>query len=85
MLMRYFNLLSVLMGLSNYSYFSFSFGHFLRSGDFIIHKLKQMGKISQEDMSLAMKEFDAKLGQAGSLSAPAKMLSEPSLTEKKSL
>lgn len=73
------------MGLSNLLILFFFLGHFLRSGDFIIHKLKQMGKISQEDMSLAMKEFDSKLGQAGSLSAPAKMLSEPSLTEKKSL
>lgn len=70
------------MGSSNLLYSSFSFLISSRPSDFIIHKLKQRGKISQEDISLAMEEFDSKLGRSGSLAAPDKMVSEPSKTEK---
>ena len=31
---------------------------FYRSADFILYKLKEMGKIKQEDISVAMKDLD---------------------------
>jgi hypothetical protein len=55
--------------------------HFHRAADFILSKLKEMGKISQEDISLVMKEFED-LDQSESLSAADPKAPEPSPTEK---
>jgi potassium channel subfamily K len=42
---------------------------FHRPAEFIIYKLKEMGKISQEDISLFMEEFeDLDVDQSGTLS-----------------
>lgn len=41
-----------------------------RSAEFILYKLKEMGKINQEDISLVMEEFeDLDVDQSGTLSA----------------
>lgn len=53
----------------------------VESNEYILHKLKEMGKITQEDISLAMKEFED-LDQSGSLSAPDTKPVKPSETEK---
>ena len=40
-----------------------------RAAEFVIYKLKEMGKISQEDITLVMKEFEElDIDQSGSLS-----------------
>lgn len=54
----------------------------VEAADFIVYKLKEMGKVSQEDISSVMKEYEG-LDLSGSLSASEKKLSEPSPTEKK--
>ncbi|KAH7860695.1 hypothetical protein Vadar_016904 [Vaccinium darrowii] len=39
------------------------------AADFVLYKLKEMGKISQEDISLVMEEFeDLDVDQSGTLS-----------------
>ncbi|GMY30980.1 two-pore potassium channel 1-like [Fagus crenata] len=53
----------------------------VEANEYIIYKLKEMGKITQEDISLAMKEFE-KLDQSGSLSASDTKPAQPSQTEK---
>ncbi|KAM3696181.1 hypothetical protein ACB098_06G018500 [Castanea mollissima] len=53
----------------------------VESSEYILHKLKEMGKITQEDISLAMKEFE-NLDQSGSLSAPDTKPVKASETEK---
>ncbi|KAF5479056.1 hypothetical protein F2P56_005561 [Juglans regia] len=56
----------------------------VNASEFVIHKLKEMGKISQEDIALVMKEFEDQREQSGSLSASnTKPSTEPSQTEKK--
>lgn len=43
--------------------------YFHSAAEFIIYKLREMGKISQEDISLVMKEFeDLDVDQSGTLS-----------------
>lgn len=43
--------------------------HSHRAAEFVIYKLKEMGKISQEDIALVMKEFDdLDVDQSGTLS-----------------
>lgn len=40
-----------------------------RAAEFVIYKLKEMGKISQEDITLVMKEFEElDIDQSGTLS-----------------
>jgi hypothetical protein len=56
--------------------------HFHRAADLVVSKLREMGKVSQEDITLAMKEFDD-LDQSESSSAADPKLPEPSQTEKK--
>ena len=42
---------------------------FHRAAEFVIYKLKEMGKINQEDIRLVMEEFEAlDVDQSGSLS-----------------
>lgn len=45
--------------------------HFLfRAAEFIIYKLKELGKISQEDIAVVMEEFeDLDVDQSGKISA----------------
>ncbi|KAE8125390.1 hypothetical protein FH972_020203 [Carpinus fangiana] len=51
--------------------------------EFIIYKLKEMGKISQEDISLIMKEFeDLDVDQSGTLSVSDIMLAQSSVAER---
>eukprot|EP00262_Sarcandra_glabra_P006137 TRINITY_DN18244_c0_g1_i1.p1 TRINITY_DN18244_c0_g1~~TRINITY_DN18244_c0_g1_i1.p1 ORF type:complete len:353 (-),score=51.23 TRINITY_DN18244_c0_g1_i1:191-1249(-) len=51
----------------------------VRSADFIIFKLKEMGKISQEDIALVMEEFEAlDVDQSGSLTASDLALAQSS-------
>ena len=41
-----------------------------RAAEFVIYKLKEMGKISQEDIALVMKEFeDLDADESGTLTA----------------
>jgi potassium channel subfamily K len=41
-----------------------------RAAEFVVYKLKEMGKISEEDIALVMKEFeDLDVDQSGTLSA----------------
>jgi potassium channel subfamily K len=40
-----------------------------RAAEFVVYKLKEMGKISEEDIALVMKEFeDLDVDQSGTLS-----------------
>ncbi|KAA8523553.1 hypothetical protein F0562_009976 [Nyssa sinensis] len=51
------------------------------AAEFVIYKLKQMGKISQEDMTLIMEEFeDLDVDQSGTLSASDIVLAQSSQT-----
>ncbi|KAF3453318.1 hypothetical protein FNV43_RR03758 [Rhamnella rubrinervis] len=51
--------------------------------DFVIYKLKEMGKISQEDISLVMEEFEElDVDQSGTLSASDIALAQSSQTER---
>ncbi|BFG29876.1 hypothetical protein CerSpe_161500 [Prunus speciosa] len=53
------------------------------AAEFIIYKLKEMGKISQEDIGLVMEEFeDLDVDQSGTLSISDIMLAQPPSTEK---
>ncbi|ONI13734.1 hypothetical protein PRUPE_4G242000 [Prunus persica] len=53
------------------------------AAEFIIYKLKEMGKISQEDIRLVMEEFeDLDVDQSGTLSLSDIMLAQPPSTEK---
>ncbi|PIA25623.1 hypothetical protein AQUCO_11000031v1 [Aquilegia coerulea] len=50
--------------------------------EFIIYKLKEMGKISQEDIALVLREFgDLHVDQTGTLSASDIKLAQSSLEE----
>jgi potassium channel subfamily K len=61
----------------------YSFFLFHSMAEFIIYKLKEMGKISQEDISLIMEEFeDLDVDQSGTLSASDIMLAQSSLAER---
>ncbi|XP_068339545.1 two-pore potassium channel 1-like isoform X1 [Pyrus communis] len=49
----------------------------VRAAEFVIYKLKEMGKISQEDIRLVMEEFeDLDVDQSGTLSTSDVMLSQ---------
>ncbi|CAB4308615.1 unnamed protein product [Prunus armeniaca] len=53
------------------------------AAEFIIYKLKEMGKISQEDIRLVMEEFDdLDVDKSGTLSTSDIMLAQPPQTEK---
>ncbi|XP_008244583.1 PREDICTED: two-pore potassium channel 1 [Prunus mume] len=53
------------------------------AAEFIIYKLKEMGKISQEDIRLVMEEFeDLDVDQSGTLSTSDIVLAQPPSTEK---
>lgn len=53
----------------------------IRAAEFIIYKLKEMGKINQEDIALLMEEFeDLDVDQSGTLSASDIMLAQSSQT-----
>lgn len=67
--------------LVNNSCSGFFFPH--RLADFVIYKLKEMGKISQEDISLVMEEFeDLDVDQSGTLSASDIALAQSSQTKR---
>lgn len=52
------------------------------AAEFVIYKLKEMGKISQEDVSIVMQEFeDLDVDQSGSLSVSDIMLAQSSEAE----
>jgi potassium channel subfamily K len=62
---------------------SHSFFLFHSAAEFIIYKLKEMGKISQEDISLVMEEFeDLDVDQSGALSPSDIMLAQSSQAER---
>lgn len=53
----------------------------IRAAEFIIYKLKEMGKINQEDIALLMEEFeDLDVDQSGTLSTSDIMLAQSSQT-----
>lgn len=55
--------------------------HSIRAAEFIIYKLKEMGKINQEDIALVMEEFeDLDVDQSGTLSTSDIMLAQSSQT-----
>lgn len=54
---------------------------FHRAAEFIIYKLKEMEKITQEDIRLVMEEFEAlDVDQSGTLSASDLTLAQSSQT-----
>lgn len=61
--------------------FSFVLLPFSRAAEFIIYKLKEMGKITQEDIRLVMEEFEAlDVDQSGTLSVSDLTLAQSSQT-----
>lgn len=83
-LMLSFQLLYILFIAFNLNYRRFFFPalYYCSAAEFIIYKLKEMGKISQEDIALVMEEFqDLDFDQSGTLSQSDLFLAQGSQTK----
>lgn len=83
-LMVSFQLLYILFIAFNLNYRRFFFPalYYCSAAEFIIYKLKEMGKISQEDIALVMEEFqDLDFDQSGTLSPSDLFLAQDSQTK----